>query len=280
MKTILTKKIDGYDIITGFGTPVIDPFATREIVWPKLFESAETKAIISKKTEIDELNKMLKDDEKSEHLALMNGVLLNGNKLEIEKAKDDHKRHKIMIEERIKELIPLNNAYEEKRKALMIEHAVYFQPKAGEEIITDEKAAELSKKIMALGENEKLSAGGKTIPDYRGKVYFLKGSTGWTEQKIDMLGVVPEKGAILQSDLTPEQIGEISEQANKKRIEGLTLTDREAEKNGIIDSLAGQAADMRSKLEIQGVSPAKALTDSKKWYETEVKKVEAKYSIK
>jgi len=273
MKTILTKKIDGFDIITGFGTPVIDPFATREIVGPVLFETAETKAIISKNKEVEEIKKMVKNAIESAQLAIR-----NGDKKGVDKYNEDYKRHNIMIDEKMAELIPLKTAYEEKRKSLMVENAIYFEPKAGENVITDEKAVELSKKIMALGENEKISKDGRLIADYRSKVFYLKTAAGWTEQKIDALSVTPEKGSILQEDLTPEQQAEISEEANKKRIAEMSDTDRATEKNSIIDSLAGQAANMRSKLEIQGATASKALADSKKWYEAEVKKVELKYT--
>lgn len=272
MRTILTRKIDGYDIIIGFGVPVIDPIATREVVGPILFESGETKAIIAKNKEIGGVRKLARSVIDSARVALK-----NGDQRKVDDLNADYRRYNRDIAEKLEELIPMKKAYEIRRRELMVTNAIYFEPKKGESVAADEEVSDINKKLVALDKDQKLDAEGFIVPDYRGKTYHRKGSDGWSVQKIKTLGEIPESGSIEASKLTDDQRQDIALDADKKRIAGLKETDRIAEKNNVIDSLATQAALMRSKLEIQGATASKALTDSKKWYEAEVVKTEAKY---
>ena len=273
MKTILSKEIDGHNIIIGFSRPSIDPVATREVVEPLLYDTPEVKQIGQIDKEIGDIRKLARASRDSYKIAYE-----NRDKKMIETHEDDIKRYRIMIEEKLTELYPLKKQLEIKKREFTISKAVYFEPKKGENIISDEIAGELCLKTNALDKGQKLNVEGFIVPDYRGKIYHLKGSDGWSVKKIETLGEIPESGAVEASKLTPDQRSEIAEQANAKRIIELSTIDKQTEKIGIIDSLAGQAAMMRSKLEIQGTTVSKALTDSRAWYETEVSKVDLIYA--
>lgn len=272
MRTILTRKIDGYDIIIGFGVPVINPIETRALVGPILFESGETRAIKAKNKEVNDIRKLAKSALDSARVALQ-----NGDNRKVEDFNSDYRRYNRNIAEKMEEFAPLKKAYEARRRELMITKAIYFEPKEGERVATDDAVADINKKLIALDKDQKLDSGGVIVPDFRGKTYHLKGSDGWTVQKIESLGEVPEAGAVEASELTPDQQAEIADERIIKRIAGLSAAEKTAEKVGNIDSLATQAAFMRSKLEIQGATASKALADSKTWYESEVSKVELKY---
>lgn len=273
MKTILTKEIDGHDIIIGFSRPSIDPVATREVVEPLLYETPEVKQIGQIDKEIGDIRKLARASRDSYKIAYA-----NRDKKMIEAHEDDIKRYRIMVEEKLTELYPLKKQLEIKKREFTISKAVYFEPKKGENIISDEIADELCLKTNALDKGQKLNTEGFIVPDYRGKIYHLKGPDGWSVQKIETLGEIPESGAVEASKMTANQRSEITEQANIKRITDLSAADKQTEKVGIIDVLAGQAAMMRSKLEIQGTTASKALSDSKAWYTAEVTKVDLKYA--
>ena len=80
----------------------------------------------------------------------------------------------------------------------------------------------------------------------------------------------------LDKDLTEEQRLEINEDIEKERISNLSAGEKTTEKAKTIDSLASQAAHMRSKLEIQ--NDPDALTKAQAWYDAEVAIVNQKYS--
>ena len=65
MKTILFKKIDGHEIITGFSDPVINPVETQEKIAPLVKATSEGMVLEDKKREIkikvDRSRKILKD---------------------------------------------------------------------------------------------------------------------------------------------------------------------------------------------------------------------------
>lgn len=273
MRTILTKEIDGYDIIVGFSRPSIDPVATREVVEPLLYETVEIKQIGQIDKEIGDIRKLARASGDSYKIAYQ-----NRDKKMMTLHEDDIKRYRIMVDEKIAELFPLKKQLELKKREFTVSKAVYFEPKKGESIIDDTEAGKLSVAFNNLIDKEKLDRTGEIIQNFRSKIYHKKSGDVWTQQKIETLGECPESGAVEASKLTPDQRIEIAEQTNAKRITELSTTDKQTEKIGIIDSLAGQAAMMRSKLEIQGTTASKALTDSKAWYTAEVTKVDLKYA--
>jgi len=140
---------------------------------------------------------------------------------------------------------------------------------------------ELMQKWMSKTENEQITINGEVVEDFRGKQYFYKADGSWVESEIiSDLGITKntvvadeyQDQAIEKADLTPEQLEEI-------RVQGLSAEEKTAEKENAIDQAATQAATMRSKLEIQGATAAKAKADAQAWYQEQLIIIEAKYEI-
>lgn len=93
-----------------------------------------------------------------------------------------------------------------------------------------------------------------------------------------MIGEPVDSMSIWQEDLADADRQEIATQDEADRIAGLNGGEKNDELAAVKDSLAAQAAIMRSKLEIQGSTAAKALKDSKEWYDAEASKADAKYA--
>ncbi len=210
MKTVLTKKINNYNIVIGYSNPVIDPIET--------FKS------------IDKLSKK-------------------------EKSKV-------------------------KRKILIKENAIYFTPKKGEYIISDndcnnlieteiEKYHKLSIKIV----NNKVEI--KTISDYSKYVIWKKTDNRWNQINVAINNNLPV-GSIIDINLTEEQKNEIIEQTEIDRISVLSQSEKDIEKQKKIILLSYEAVNMRSVLEIQ--DDPEPLQKSKAWYNEQVAIIETKYN--
>lgn len=270
MKTIITKEIDGFKIISaiGQGDGMIDPIATK----------AKVDKII-KETEIFKQIKKLKDSMTSYVYKEQQG-LRNAKKAktkpeqqkfmnEVNDARDEMR--KIMID-----LAPLGKDLQQKFSEMMLEHAVFFDLKENEKYVEDSEAEDIAQ-IMneALQDGCVLSENKEKIQNNKGKIYWIKDKDEWIKSVIDVLGVEPESGEIEEKDLSPEQKEEIKEQLETERINNLDADDRLAEKNSKLESLLNQAALMKSKLEIQDDS--QALQKSQDWLAVETVKIDDIY---
>lgn len=268
MKTRITQNIDGYDIIIGIGDAQIDGVATLPVMTTALKETDEYKAVEVKKQELSVvLNSAaaaMKNARNSKTQADKNGFVK-----EYQAALENSKA----IESELKELITPLQA---KQKELILKHAVYFQPKQGESLITDDEATAIETAMISATENNcYVDINLKEICDNRGKTAWRKISGKWAKRDISILGDDLKAGEILQSDLSESEQLEITEQLENERISKLSAKEKEAEKTAATNSLGSQAAFMRSTLEIQGDS--KALEKSKEWYNAEVEKINVKY---
>lgn len=270
MKTRITQNIDGYDIIIGIGEAQIDGVNTIPVATEYLKQTDEYKAVEAKKQELsvvlNQAAQAMKNARNSKTQSDKNGFVK-----EYQAALENSKA----IEAELKELITPLQA---KQKELILKHAVYFQPKSGETIITADEADAIIKAMQtATGNNCFLDINMNEICDNRGKVYWSNSSGKWVKNEITKIGVTPGKSEILQSDLTADQNTEITEQFETERIAALTKTEKAEEKEAMLVSAAAQAVTMRSTLEIQGTSSADALTQSHEWYKEEVGRIEALY---
>lgn len=201
------------------------------------------------------------------------------------------------------ELNQLNRVHREKTKDLIRSNPIYCHPRKNEIALPDAKFNELKALFKSLN-NQQISlviemedlvvidevgkepikapfaklVSHELIDDYRGNQYFYNDGQWVASEVITQLGVtkstvVPdeyEAEAIESKDLTDEQREEI-------RLQGLTGDQKTTEKESAIQSALSQAAQMKTELEIQGSTAAKALTDSKAWYNEQVALIEAKY---
>ncbi len=270
MKTMTTQTIDGFDIIKRIGNVdgLIDPEATKKVVAKKIID-----------TEIHKQIHVIKKQMQTYAIqALQARKNCKNAKTKDEKKKflDEYKGREFQINELQKELKPLAVELEKKHKEMIIEHAIYFIPTPGEEIIKDSKAENITKKMIdALQSGKLLDKNLDQIDDYRGKIFWKKVNSKWEKSDINKLGEVPVIGAIEDKNLTDAQRIEISAQMEIDRIAAMKPAEREAEKLAVITGLKSRAAMMKVELDIDG--DLKALKKSQDWLKIEIAKVEKKY---
>jgi hypothetical protein len=251
-KTVLFADVDGHEVISGFGEPVIDPVETAKVVNAALPETDEYKALEAKKAQYAEA-------------ATARAKAAHDRD---QKAYDDAMAAMRTYQEETK---PLAEAYSEKIYALRRELAVYFEPKPGEVMIADDEVKKLSEAIKNRPDGVFIKRDGSQVKDNRGTVYFRKVSKKWQRTQVVRLGDTIPKDAVLEADLTPEQKIEIE----RDRVAALPDTDKGKEKDAAIKDALKAAADMRSSLEIQG--DVDALAKSQTQYNAEVKRIEGLY---
>ena len=124
MKTVITKKIDGLEIITGFSELSIEPVETKKVVAVEIKKTVEYLAVAEKQNKMSAAHKAAgaaaiksekaksQDDKKSLHNEF---TMFN------QQAKS--------YENEVRDLLP---ALKKKEKELRREFAVYFEPRSGE----------------------------------------------------------------------------------------------------------------------------------------------------
>ena len=243
MKTVITEEHDGHIIIKRFGTPVIDPVATRPIVEKKLLENEEVNKL---KESISEYKKIEKNADGNKIKALKNNI------------------------------VSLKSSVNKETQRLFAENAIYFGPRKGEKIISEEEYTRLKKTFKDLPANKKLKQDGTIIDDNRDVTYKIKQNGIWEDHKITKLGVsIPDGGKKLQ-ELTESDYNEINQQKNDERLKSLSPEEKQNEKQIILQAASREAAIMKAELELK--DDTDALSKAKKWLADETVKIENKYS--
>lgn len=257
MQTVITKEIDGYTVIQGFDRPLIDLEATKKVVGPLMEKTDEVKAVKKKGEELSRV-----------HTARADLVRVAREKYR-NKDTSGHAKAMYEIELRDEQIKTLSGDMQElctarniKAREVFRANAVHFEPKAGEDVVTDEEADTLKAAFISMPKGTKLLRDGTTVEDKRGVKYVKAGKV----LTVSALGEKPD-GPLLE-DVTPEEF-------EVMRLDAMTTDEKAAELQTVLDGLAGQAANMRAKLEIQG--DAEALTKAQAWYAEQVAAAEAKY---
>ncbi|HUX59721.1 MAG TPA: hypothetical protein VMV32_00300, partial [Ignavibacteriaceae bacterium] len=174
MKTALTKEINGKTIIIGFSDPVIDPVETEKkiLVLKVLDESDETRKLKAKIKEIGDRQRMGVQAMK-EHARLK----FAGQFPQSEVKRKEGQSHFSKVEVLMAENKPLIESFKNKKKELVKENAIYFQPKPGEVFIEDEQHETLTQ--IEIGEFAKLCIDGTVIPDYSEQTIYQKIKDRW-----------------------------------------------------------------------------------------------------
>jgi hypothetical protein len=219
MQTIVTKKINNKNVIVGIGQALIDGPATKPIV-----EKA-----IKKTDEFKDFEKLMK--ESARYCEEAQKALIASK--EAKKVKDlkNEKLHYENFKARIfqyqdlqKNIVPVARALKQKKKELIKQFGICFEPKLGEELIDDQAAEEIrndvvearNKKneiVVECDENDKLDfSKRKEVINKIGQKYWVKNGDKWEERKIiDIDSDIPTDG-FLYDDLTDKQKKEIVEQ--------------------------------------------------------------------
>jgi hypothetical protein len=246
--------MDGYDIVLGSADAIADPMATASIVGPLLQASDEAKAIAAVNAQLDEL-KMRMYRETPMGSPYSPALLEQLDKLGAS-------------------LLPLGQALDARRAALMSEHAIYCTPGRGESLCSDEQEAAY-KAAEKPGYRVKLD--GTVIVDNIGKAYWLKDTAaGWAQTLVTCLGVDIPSGAVLTADLTDAQKAEIGAQLEAARVAGLTDEQKLAEAEGAQAQAKAAVVQVASEVGA-GISDQAALDAAKAAYQASLAAVNKKY---
>lgn len=201
------------------------------------------------------------------------------------------------------DIATLSNAVAAKEREHKTEKAVYCHPRKNEVVPNPEQLEQYKTMFENKSENEQvkiqvqfvdkivvqdptngditapipeLTGEPSIIADYIGCQYFWKVDDVWQNSEvISELGVVKEDVArgdsIEKNDLTPEQAEEV-------RIQGLTVEEKEAEKQTNLDRVLQESINMKAGLEIQGSTASAATTAARAWYDEQVLLINAKYT--
>ena len=258
-KTVLYQVIDGHKIVTGFDRPTVDAVATNAIVSEAKKDTDEYQAAEAKKAEyaeaVNELSTLQKKYKKGAKISREDQELWN------------HALGKMSV--RQDELRPLARDLDNKIVALRREHAVYFEPRAGE-VVRD--ASEVDKLIQAIQDKEDgtvIDLDGGEVYDNRGVIFFRKSDGKWGRTQIVKLGDKIPGDAVTEPD--EKQRGEIE----RDRVAGLPSDKKASEKKDAMDTAFLSASGMRGELEIK--SDSDALKKSQDWYKAEVKRIDGLY---
>ena len=268
MKTIKLTEIDGYKIITGIGdaSGMIDPEATRKIVNKKISSTETWK-------NIDKLKKQMQVYA-NEAMKAKKSIKTAKTEAEKRKFSDEWKLRTGQMKELEKDLAPLGNELKNVFRQMMMQEAIYFESK--DKLVEDSEADIIeSLMIEATQEGKLVDENKKKIVDNRKKVFWKKDGSDWYKNEVNKIGV--DGVGILESELTENHKKEIAEYLESQRISKLKMSEKTAEKEMIIDSLALQADKMKGKLVIQGTKESDALSQAVSWYDSEVAKVDGLY---
>jgi len=258
MKTVLTKEIDGLEIVIGFDEAVIDKEATKTKVKEILDKYNETIAFIEEKGRYETLFKDLIRESKKQNNS--------------EKIQNLNKQ----LEQSQQNMIDKIHSIARERERILPENLIYFEPKPGEFLIDDTEAEGLIQKYKLLDDETLLTRDGKIKPNHKDREYWTKNGK-WKCTVIDKIGIDRPEKSITMSEADPEQRAEIGEAIDSERIALLSPGAREAEKVERLAMALSEAAHKRSMFEIQGSTEGEALEKSQAWYQEQEKMIEEKY---
>lgn len=267
----MIQEIDGYNIITNIYSAggLIDPVATQKVV---AVEVGKTDVW----TEIEAVKSQMQIYANQAVQARRNSRDAT-NGADKKRFWDEYKARELQMSDLREDLRPLIVLFDRKRKELTLEHAVYFHPAQGEEMITDEHAETVrAKMVEATAEGKVVDKDLNKIDNFRGCKFWKKVGDAWTKTEITKLGVKPPASAIEEKDLTEPERNEVNEQIEIDRIAALSSTEKLAEKNNVLAALVGRAAMMKSELDITG--DPDPLGNAQAWLAAETALVEIKYA--
>jgi hypothetical protein len=257
MRTLITEQIDGYTIVLGVDRPTVDAVRTRQVIDEKTASDPLVTEVDRKCQQALLLAKEWNKCRKKRRLAAKAQTLeeqYNATCLEIS---------------------VLRGKVDAKRFEMMQAEPIYFEPKLGEIIVSDEIGeSHLAK--FPIPQNKKLVMYGDYVTDLRGQQYWIKTDGRWEQRTIEKLGDEIPDGGLTVDDMSTETRIDIGQQLKDEYIRGLCGEEKQAERKKALAVALDQAAYMKSKLEIQG--DADALPKSQEWYREETERIEELFS--
>jgi hypothetical protein len=256
MKTIITKKIDGYTVVKGIDRPTIDAVTTRVKIDESLIKDPLVLEIAQKCSQAEIIAKKWNKSRKKRRLAAQTQTL-------------DEQFTAICLE-----ISKLKKQVDEKRFQMSKEEPIYFDPKPGEIIVTDEEAAEYVQLIRDAHRAVVLLEK-KYALDYRGLNYWHKKDGRWDNFTVEKLGETPPDYYYTRATLTDEMVSEIRQQVKDDQISEMDPEQKKRSKEKDEEIAAEQAVFLRSKLEIKG--DPDPMGGSRDWYKQELERIEDRY---
>ena len=268
MKTVITEKIDGHEVVVGIDVPIPDPVETQKVVNDLMDESDLIK---QKKAHQEEFNELVKKiNAKKSLFAEGKGTEKTFNEIKTLEAECD---------QIIKSLEALFPDIQKHYKKLYRENLVYFVPKPGEEIIADEEADELIKALQEKEPDEVVTKDKKKIKDQRKKSLWKKENNEWTEFRVGKLGQKIPAGFTDLNELHGQDKAEIIEQVDINRVHGMPQHKREDEFEYLENDLKTKLPLKVIEYELEGDTHKDALDKANKWFDDEKKKLKKKYLL-
>lgn len=268
MQTVITHEIDGVEIVTGFGRLAIEPVETKPKVAAALKETAEFAATRSLQEELGAMRVAAATAYREGRASKDAGA-----RARIYRQYESFTDKAGEIEKR---LIPSLKTLEAKRRELVIEHAVYFQPPSHEKIMEPEKIAKL-RALMAEPGSGFVTVDGTVINDLRGSRFCKSdGVGGWYVTTIRLLSDQPPSDFKLYDDLTEADRLAVDYEVQRGKIAAMPLAERAVARVAAEEKAMDDAELFRRKLEIQDDS--KALAKSQRQYKAAIANIETLYT--
>jgi hypothetical protein len=267
-KVILTKKVDGHEVIVGFRKLSIEPIETKKIVDVEIEKTAEfidngvkynqkiTAIKLSSEKKKAAGEKQKKNDKAGADALWADAVIIDKQ-----------------VETYEEELKVLSRDLAAKKKELMQTHAVYFEPSRGEIAKSDDEIAVLMDKVATA--QGFVCPDGTVLADNRGARFAVDKNGKWNYHEIVSIGVDIPADAIMYDDLDADQKKAVDLQREIDAASKLSAADRVQCKSLESEKALNEAAGLRSKLEIQGADDA--LEQSQEFYNSRLSELEVIY---
>jgi hypothetical protein len=257
MRTLITKKINGIEIVLGVDHAIIDPVTTKKAI------------LKSREKEISEASHQA-DGLGTEYNKRFNELSQIASRrqptqAEEQKVTDAYNKY---IPARQKVFDTLSITAEEIR-----EHAIYFEPRLGEELISDEKAKLILGLLSGLKKNQLLTADGTVIQNLVGQQYYKRVNGKLKRLSISKIGEELPDDSVLH--LSPAEQAEYRQALKRQRIAGLSEAEKEKEKSDKMSSALARCAVKKNEYEILG--DPDPLKKSKDHYKKLCEEIEAQY---
>lgn len=261
MKTIITREIDGVNVVVGFGKLQIDPEETRKKQVALLDQSAEYQAYQQSVADIQHIRPALKNN-----------------------PRDRQRWQNEMDTARLALAVAQSNL--DDFKARNFDQTITFvHPRKNEvpEIATDGTRNfdhnDFKSKLPKKKTKKLLTVDGDLLDDLRGQEFWKKEDDKWSSIKIKKLSDITAELSNMteSSQLSDGDKGEIAEQFESERIIALSNQERTEEKNIALQGAASRAAQSVLAAEIMQEDRDKALRDARALYADAAAEIEIKY---
>ena len=265
-QTIITKHIDGIEVIRGFGKLSIDPHETKIVAAVAIQSTDEFIAVKEKQDARDESARLAADE--NEKLKTAKKAKNKSDEDKYWKSREAYRNIAVSQEQEIKELLP---ALAKKRQEVMQSEAVYFEPKLGEYAKSDAEISDLRDVLASVQGSGFVDLSGNVLEDNRGAVHCILKSGKWTIVKIMTVGIKVPGTAVLYGDLDDSQRSEVDLQIETNHAAGMSVGQKSQARAAAEAKALDDSVLMRLQLESQSVSDA--LEQSQDWYNSRMAEI-------